>query len=69
MARFDHYPPHVRKRIAIIGTVSIGVVLVVLMIILYAKPSYGAKGDKSLEKLHAFYTTIIRTGQSYFGGN
>ncbi len=66
MGRFDHHPPHVRRKIALMSTVGIGVILLGLMVILYTKPKYRSGEDTAMSKLHSFYTTITDSAQSYF---
>lgn len=68
MAFFEQHPPHIRKKIALAITGGVALILLVLMIIIYTTKKTSETNDSG-SKLEHFYTTILKNGQSYFGGN
>ncbi len=66
MGRFDHYPPHVRHKIARIATAGVALLMAILLIVLYMNPSYRSGDTTAMSKLRSFYTTITDSAQSYF---
>jgi hypothetical protein len=65
MAPLHHYPPHIRKKIVLGGTVGVAVVLLVVFIVLYTHMPK-EKGSGSGSQLSNFYNTILDDAQSYF---
>lgn len=63
---FKNHPIHVRKKIALVITVGLAIVLVVLLVLIYShKPAKGTTEPTS--RFRTFYTTILERGQSYLG--
>lgn len=70
MAPFDNHPHHIRRKIAMLFTAGIAVILIVLLVIIYTgntTPDSNTNDSKS--KIINFYNTILTSGQSYFSGN
>lgn len=61
-------PPQIRKTIALIITIGVGVILLLVMVITYATHTTTTSNTETGSKLKHFYTTIVTSGQSYFGG-
>ena len=69
MALFEKYPPHVRKRIALISTASVGIVLLAILLVVYSSKTQENVADSgdSPSQISQFYTTLLDNAQSYFG--
>ncbi len=65
----DQHPPHIKRRIALGITVGVAVILFTLLILIYTSDKKATVDNGSGSALSNFYNTILRTGQSYFGGN
>jgi hypothetical protein len=68
MAFFEKQPIHIRKKIALFITIFIGLVLVVVMFVTYSYQKKDIRNNGATTKIGQFYTTIIKSAQSYFGG-
>lgn len=67
MAFLEQHPPHVRKKIALVITFGVGLILVVVMFFVYKTQGKQAKGpDGATTSIGGFYATILRDTQSYF---
>ena len=66
MALLQHHPIAVRKKIALMWTGGILLILIVIMVIRYNKPARG--DDVAITTITSFYTTVIEGAQSYFVG-
>ncbi len=64
----EHYPVHVRKKIALGITIGVGIVLVSILIVIYTGGASKQKGTEEESRFLRFYATILENAQSYFGG-
>jgi hypothetical protein len=65
MTVLERYPPSVRKKIALVITIGVGLILLGLMVLVYShKKAKGA--TEPISRFRTFYTTILERGQSYF---
>ncbi len=68
MAFLEQHPIHVRKKIALVITCGVGVILLILMIFVYFSQEKEVKGpDGATTAIGRFYATILSDTQSYFG--
>ncbi len=64
----EHHPTHVRRKIALLITGGVALVLVIVLILVYSRKKAEPTNDSGSNLKH-FYDTIVDTGQQYFGGN
>ncbi|MDQ5931151.1 MAG: hypothetical protein QG674_317 [Patescibacteria group bacterium] len=69
MQLLEQKPIHVRKKIALYITISIGVVLLLVLLALYLNGSQKEKRSKNESAFLRFYATILDNAQSFFGSN
>lgn len=62
MGSLEQRPVHVRKRLALVWTAVVGVILVVILIVVYSHPMI--KDNGSVGRLRNFYNTILQSAQS-----
>lgn len=62
----EHHPPHIRRKIALMITGGVALVLVVVFILIYTRTEAPGTTEPS-SRLQNFYNTILETGQSYIG--
>ncbi len=68
MAFLEHHPIHVRRKIALIITIGLAVILILVMIGVYTTKKKEARGpDGATTAFGRFYATILESTQSYFG--
>ena len=65
MAPLDQHPPHIRRKIALVCTVGLAVILLIAMIYIYTRGT-PTKDSGAGSQIKEFYTTIITRAQSYF---
>lgn len=69
MAFLEQHPIHVRKKIALGITISIGVILVAVMILVYTSKEKEPRGQGGATTAFGrFYATILENTQSFFNG-
>lgn len=69
MALLEKYPVHVRRKIALVITGVLAIILIVVMVISYSSQSGQVHDTTATVKIKQFYATILESAQSYFGGN
>ncbi len=67
MAPFEKHPHRTRQMIALGITIGVALILFVVLVIIYTKAKPKKENDSG-SKIKNFYTTILESGQSYFGG-
>ena len=69
MALFEKYPPHIRKKIALISTASVGILLLGILLVVYSSKDgeKDSENSDSPSQISQFYTTLLDNAQSYFG--
>ncbi len=67
MALLQQHPHHVRKKIALLVTAGVAIVLILLFIYTYTRKD--TQTNESGSKLNTFYTTLLEQGQSIFDRN
>jgi hypothetical protein len=68
MAFLEKQPTYIKKKIALIITVIVGVLLIGIMFLSIRHQKSDVSKDGATTKIGQFYTTIIKSAQSYFGG-
>jgi predicted negative regulator of RcsB-dependent stress response len=68
MAFLEKQPIYIRKKIALFITIVVGLLLVVAMFLTYKYQNKDSTDNGATTKIGQFYTTIIKSAQSYFGG-
>jgi len=66
MGMLEQHPPHIRKKIAMIATGVLAVILLGILIVVYTGPKNKSGKDTPASKLGDFYETILKNGQAYF---
>lgn len=64
---FEHYPPHVRKRVVLLITGGVGVVLIAILILIYTRRTSETNVETGVS-FADFYATISDSAQSFFNG-
>ncbi len=64
----EQHPPHVRKRIALMITGGVGLILIVIMIVMYTLRATPATAENGVS-FQEFYATVLDSAQSFFTGN
>ncbi len=59
MNYLQRHPIHIRKKIALAITVTIGFILTILLIIVYISPKKAPKDNGSGSKIKDFYNSIL----------
>jgi hypothetical protein len=67
MAFLEHHPLHVRRKIALLITGGVAVVLLVVMIFVYTRVTTEQRDNSTTTKWGQFYATVLESAQSYVG--
>ena len=66
MAPFDEHPHHIKRKIALMGTGIVALILIILLVLIYTSKKDVDGPNDAGKKATDFYTTIIEGAQSYF---
>ncbi len=65
MVPLQERPPHIRRRIVLVITSGVGLILIVILVMTFLHPKKDVV-SKDGSPLRDFYTTILTNTQSYF---